>query len=145
MFIALLCFLLRPQTEPFIPSAWTILDPLFIPDLLMIWTLLLVPLLNHEKALPWREEPPTQELLHPGRRQREESEGPPTVPAKTNHCISTESITCWPTALHTTSVHQCSNLSKSSGIWKRLTILFFNLILNAWFFFYTKLRTSEFT
>ncbi|KAI2658342.1 LLGL scribble cell polarity complex component 2 [Labeo rohita] len=29
-----------------------------------------VPLLNHEKALPWREKPPTQELLHPERGER---------------------------------------------------------------------------
>ncbi len=59
-----------PQIEPLIPSAWTILDALFIPDLLTIWTLLLEPLLNHEKALPWREKPPAQEILHPEREER---------------------------------------------------------------------------
>lgn len=143
MFIALLCSLLRPQTEPFIPRAWTILDPLFTPDLLTIWTLLLVPLLNHEKALPWREEPPTQELLHPGTQQREESEGPPPVPAKTNHCISTETITCWLTTF-TPPASTCAATWANAVAFERLIILFFNLILNAWLFFYTKLRTSEF-
>lgn len=133
------------ETEPFNPSAWTILDSFCIPDLLMNWTLLLAPLLNHEKALPWTEEPFTQSFHTQGDKLEWRT-------------IITTSSACQDRSLYLHSLHymltghqlplctlqrirqKLQHLDKTGSLG---FFLLFNLILNAWFYFFTRSRTSE--
>lgn len=131
------------ETEPFNPSAWTILDSFCIPDLLTNWTLLLAPLLNHLKALPWTEEPFTRSFHTQGDK----------IEWRT---ITTTSSACQDRSLFLHSLHYMLTShqlplctlqrikAKAAAFGQDWQFFFtFNLILNAWFYFYTRSRTSE--